>query len=174
MDEIIYNGKRFIRYSAKWADSNYMIVHETLQVALNKLYISTLDFSSFGVDELVAEGDKFKQSATYDCAIAFYEKAIDLCGGELLAYILPRITSCYRHLHMAQKAIDLFSYAKNKYGEGFITPALLTSAAAAYCDLKEYQKALQCCRWAYRRLDGNHDPNLSAVFGRIKKESGLE
>ena len=133
-----------------------------------------MDFSSFGVEDLVAEGDKLKESFTYDCAIAFYEKAINLCDEETLKYILPRITSCYRAERRPKKAIELFAYAKEKYGEEFITPVLLTSVAAAYCDVKEYENALRCCRWAYKRFGAEFDPNLSNVFARIKKESGLE
>ena len=46
---------------------------------------------------------------------------------------------------MPRKVIDLFSETKRKYGTDFITPVLLTSVAAAYCDLKEYENALRCC-----------------------------
>ena len=74
---------------------------------------------------------------------------------------------------MPRKVIDLFSETKRKYGTDFITPVLLTSVAAAYCDLKEYENALRCCKWAYKKF-GGFNPNLSNVYTRIKKESGLE
>ena len=75
---------------------------------------------------------------------------------------------------MPRSAIELFSFAKNKYGDQFITPVLLTSVAAAYCDLGEYENALRCCKWAYKRFDAQFDASLRNVFARIKKESGLE
>ena len=174
MAELIYNGKKYTRNNSKWVDSDSMVVHETLQIELNKLYLETIDFSSYSINDLIKEGDKFKASFTYDRAIVFYEKAVELCDEETLKRILPRITSCYRHEKRPKKAIELFSYAKGKYGEDFITPILLTSVAAAYCDLQEYENALRCCRWAYKRFGGDFDPNLSNVFARIKKESGLE
>ena len=170
----MYKGKKFTRSSSKWVDSDNMVVHESLQRELNKLFIDGVDFSLFSISQLVDEGDKFKNSYTYDLAIAFYEKAADKCDKEMLQYILPRITSCYRHHKTPRKAIELFTLAKSRYGEDFITPVLLTSVAAAYCDLKEYDNALRCCRWAYKRYGGELDPNLSNVFARIKKESGLE
>ena len=154
--EVVYKGKTYTRNNSKWVDKDCMVVHETLQ------------------RELIDEGDKFKASYTYEPAIAFYEKAIELCDEETLKYILPRITSCYRQEKRPKKAIELFSYAKRKFGEDFITPVLLTSVAAAYCDLQEYENAFRCCRWAYKRFEGNSDPNLSNVFARIKKESGIE
>ena len=172
MVEIVYNGKTYTRNNSKWVDRDCMVVHETLQRELNRIYLKTLDFSSYGIKELLDEGDKFKASFTYDAAIVFYEKAVELCDEETLKYILPRITSCYRHEKKPRKAIELFSYAKGKYGEDFITPVLLTSVAAAYCDLKEYENALRCCKWAYKRYGGDIDPSLMNVFMRIKKESG--
>ena len=174
MDELILRGKRYTRSNSKWVDSDNMVVHEALQKELNKLNIEGLDFSLFTISQLVDEGDRFKNSYSYDLAIAFYEKVVDRCDEEILQYILPRITSCYRQLKTPRKAIELFAFAKSKYGEDFITPVLLTSVAAAYCDLKEYENALRCCRWAYKRYGGEIDPNLSNVFARIKKESGME
>ena len=75
---------------------------------------------------------------------------------------------------MPKKVIELFSSLKNRYGVDFITPVLLTSVAAAYCDLGEYDNALRCCKWAYRKFDGEFNSNLSGVWARIKKESGKE
>ena len=117
MDELIYKGKKYTRSNSKWVDSDNMFVHASLQIELNKMYIDGMDFSRFNVKQLVGEGDKFKKSYTYDLAIAFYEKAVEKSDEELLKYILPRITSCYRMLKNPRKAIALFSYAKNKYGE---------------------------------------------------------
>lgn len=174
MAEIVYNGRKYTRNNSKWVDRDCMVVHEALQKELNQQYLKTLDLSSYTLKELVSEGDKLKDSYTYDRAIVFYEKAVEICDKETLKHILPRITSCYRHEKKPRKAIELFSYAKGKYGEDFITPVLLTSVAAAYCDLKEYENALRCCKWAYKRYNGNMDPNLSNVYARIKKESGLE
>lgn len=174
MDEIVYKGKKYTRNNSKWVDADNMVVHETMQITLNSFFIEGIDFSLFTIQQLIDEGDKFKNSYTYNLAIAFYEKAAERCDEELLQYILPRITSCYRQTKTPRKAIELFSYAKEKYGESFITPVLLTSVAAAYCDLKEYENAMRCCRWAYKRYGGELDSNLSNVFARIKKESGME
>lgn len=174
MPEITYQNKRYRRVGAKWVDASYMVVHESLQQILNDLYIETVDFSAYSIEALIEEGDKFKESGSHRAAIAFYEKAVYECDIETIRYVLPRITACYRRAHMAEKAIDLFVFAKAKFGRAYLSSALLTSVAAAYCDLLEYENALKCCKRAYAMGDGRHDPELYAVFGRIKKESGLE
>ena len=174
LERIEYNGEVYRRTNAKWVDSRNITVHESLQRTLNRLYLETVDYSSYSVEELVKEGDRLKESSSYQSAIAFYEKATLECDEKTLNYILPRITSCYRKCNMPRKVIELFSLTRSKYGTGFITPVLLTSVAAAYCDLKEYENALRCCKWAYRNFGGEFSSSLSNVWARIKKESGLE
>ena len=91
-----------------------------------------------------------------------------------LAYILPRLTSCYRMQGSPQKAIDILSFASRKHGKQMITAALLISAAAAYCDLEEYVLAKKACDRANAMSSGKSDGELKAVYGRIKKESGKQ
>ena len=173
MATIEYNGEVYTRANTKWVDSRKFVVYDGLQNILNQLYLKTLDYSNYSIDELLAEGDKLKESNSYSSAIHFYEKALEGCDETTYKYILPRITSCYRKNNMPRKVIDLFSETKRKYGTDFITPVLLTSVAAAYCDLKEYENALRCCKWAYKTF-GEFSPELSNVWARIKKESGFE
>ncbi len=174
MDKIEYKGEIYTRTSAKWVDDRHLVVHESLQRELNKAYLQTVDLSTYSVEELVCEGDKFRDSSSYSKAIVFYEYAAKECDLETLSYILPRISACYRKCNTPRKTIELFSDARKKYGADFITPVLLTSVAAAYCDLGEYDNALRCCKWAYARFGGEASQSLHNVFSRIKKESGLE
>lgn len=171
MDVITYNGKKYKRYSSKWCDENDFIVHETLQNELNKEYIKNIDISSFSILELIQEGDKFKESTSYQLAIKYYEEAAKTCDKKTMSYILPRLSSCYRKAHLSSKAIELFSFAKRKFGEDIITEALLTSAAAAYCDIFEFDKAKKCCDIAYARSKGGVSEELKLVYKRIDKET---
>ena len=174
METVTYEGRTYRRVNARWVDSSNFIVNETLQRELNHLYLETLDYTSFSVEELIEEGDKLRDGSSYRQAIIFYEKATADCDESTLKFVLPRITSCYRKCNMPRSVIDLFTTLKRRFGEGFITPVLLTSVAAAYCDLQEYDNALRCCKWAYKNFGGKSDPNLIHVWARIKKESGLE
>lgn len=165
----MYNGKIYTRRNDKWADSNNFIVYEGLQRDLNKEYARQLDPSSMSLDECVANGDKFKQSGSNGLALKFYEEAVKKADYKTMAYILPRITSCYRKSGQPQRAIDILTYASNTFGKHMVTPALLTSAAAAYCDLEDYARAKKCCDRAYAAGNGNHSGELSLVYKRINK-----
>jgi hypothetical protein len=76
LDTIEYNGEVYRRTKTKWVDSRNLVVYDGLQNILNQLYLKTLDYSNYSIDELLAEGDKLKESNSYSSAIRFYEK----CG----------------------------------------------------------------------------------------------
>ena len=171
MIEIEFKGEIYKRYNGKWVDDSFMVVVTPLQRELNRLYVQTVDFKSMDVQTLVKEGDMFKSNNDFILAVEFYEEASKICDKETLSYILPRITSCYRKNSTPQKAIDFFAFAKGKYGANIISSALLTSAAAAYCDLKEYDKATKCAKIAYAKKGGKADEDLLSVFRRIKREA---
>lgn len=173
MDIITYEGKRYWRSSAKWADKDGIIVHERLQEKLNAMFLRTLDPTQMKMEELLSYGDKFKNSGSPGAAIRFFETASLQADKSELAYILPRLTSCYRIQGSPQKAIDILSFASKKYGEQMITPALLVSAAAAYCDLNQYELAKKAYDRAFAKLNGKATDELRAVYGRIRKESNI-
>ena len=115
MDTIEYNGQTYTRRHSKWIDSDNLAVCESLQKTLNRIYLESTDLSSYSVEDLIAEGDKFNNSSSYQSAIRFYEKALEDCDADTYNYILPRITSCYRKCNMPRKVIDLFSEIQKGY-----------------------------------------------------------
>lgn len=167
-----YNGKTYYRNNSKWTDENNMVVSSYLQHILNTLSF-TEDISAMGYEEAKIEGDKYKKSESYSLAIKYYEEALnkaDSCSR--ISVILPRITSCYRKNAQPRKVIDLLSKVKADFGDGIINKALLTSAAAAYCDLGEPENAIRCCRWAYKVLKNENSERsleLASVFARANK-----
>lgn len=168
-----YNGEQYTRRNGKWVDSRCMVVCDITQNELNKLFAEKLDPKTLTVDQCIAEGDNYKNSASIWLALKFYEEAILRSDRRTLSYILPRITSCYRKNGCPQKAIDVLTYASNKFGNDLISHVLLTSAAGAYCDLKDYRRALKCCDQAYAKSNGNPSEELSLVYKRIRKESSI-
>ena len=54
-----------------------------------------------------------------------------------------------------------------------LSPALLTSLSAAYCDVGNYEMARKCANKAYAIQGGslNYSNELSLVYKRIKKEA---
>lgn len=167
MDTLIYEGNTYTRRNDKWVDSCGFIVYEGLQRDLNKVFAQQLDPSLLSLDDCISHGDKFKNSGSSFLALNFYEEAVEKADRRAMAYILPRITSCYRKSGQPQKAIDILTYASKTFGSEMITPALLTSAAAAYCDIEDYARAKKCCDRAFAISNGKDCDELSLVYNRI-------
>lgn len=168
MDKITFEGKTYVRQTIKWLDSNNTVVHEGLQRDLNIEFAKQIDPETLALEQCVAYGDIFKKSCSGTLALKFYECAAQKADYQTMSYILPRMTSCYRQIGQAKKAIEIITFAKQKFGQEMITPALLTSAAAAYCDMEDYARAKKCCDRAYAS-GGNGAEELSLVYKRIDK-----
>ena len=169
MDTLIFEGKAYTRRSQKWIDAYNMVAPEGIQRELNSQFVQQLDPASLSIDACIAYGDSFKNSGSTGLALKFYEEAIRKADYTAITYLLPRITSCYRKTGQPQKAIDILTYANNTFGSKAITPVLLTSAAAAYCDIGDYARAKKCCDRAYASSGGKYSAELSLVYNRIKK-----
>lgn len=169
MDTLVYKGKTYTRQREKWAEPSGMIACESIQADLNKEYAKQLDPARLSPDDCIAHGDKFKRSGSMGLALKFYEQAEKQADRETMAFLLPRLTSCYRETDQPQKAIDILSYASKNFGQDMLNPVLLTSVAAAYCDMGDYSRAKKCCDRAYAMSNGNASGELSLVYRRVKK-----
>lgn len=170
-EEVVYSGKKYTRVKGKWVDSNYMAVPH-LQKILDKLFEEQRNTDDFTLEELIAEGDRFKSAENYHLAIKYYVTALETTQDvNTYRYVLPRLTSCYRGQGQAAKAIELFERLTRQYGGKLHSAPLCTSIAAAYCDVKEYKKAKECADKAYAMSSGKAVGELAAVYGRIRKET---
>ena len=168
MLSLAFEGKKYFRYKDKWINDDDMVVCLDLQEKLNRRYAEIVDLSDYDVKALIAEADKFKKSESFTLAIRYYEEVAKKCDSRTLASIFPRLSSCYRRCGQARKAIDLLIGAKKKFGQEIIKVELLVSAAAAYCDLEEYDNADRCKDKARAMLNGMDNEYLNAVDRRIK------
>lgn len=168
-EQLLYKGKIYKRRKGKWIDEENIIVSMALQNDLNREFAENLVPEELSRDDCVMYGDSFKNTNSLGLAIKFYEEAFEKADKKSMAYILPRITSCYRKCGEPQKAIDVLTYASSTFGSRMVTPALLISAAAAYCDLEDYVRAKKCCDRAYGALGGRYNEELSLVYKRIEK-----
>ena len=168
-----YGGRIYTRSSSRWVDKDGFVAPVYIQNALNALAYNERDISEMSYGEAKLEGDKCKESESYSLAVKYYEQALNEASDILeMSVILPRVTSCYRRLNMPRRVIELLGDAKAAFGEEIINEALLTSAAAAYCDLGEPENAIRCCKWAYKMLRGRTEEfsiQLSNVYERAHK-----
>lgn len=172
------NGRKYQRFDAKWADESGMTVPKALSAELNRKYIATVVLEDMDYAEALREGDLFKENGEYGYAVRFYERAADAAESFWQASsVLPRVTSCYRAIGRPEKAIELFSKTKQNFGEEMMNEALLTSAAAAYCDMEQPENAIRCCKYAIARLlERGKRPGveLNNAYARAKRMAGLD
>ncbi len=165
-----YNGQIYTRIRGKWYDKNHMAVPH-LQKKLDELFEMQRNLDDFTPEELIAEGDRFKQAESWHIAVRYYDRALEVSQSvQTYRAVLPRITSCYRAQGRAKDAIALYDRLTGTYGNRLASPALLTSIGAAYCDIKDYRKAEEYAKWAYAASHGKPSPELNGLFGRIRKE----
>ena len=169
MDVLIFQGNTYTRRNEKWVDARNMVVHEGLQKDLNREYAKQLDPAKLSLSDCVAHGDRFKRSSSMGLALRFYEEAARRADSETMAYLLPRISSCYRNNGQPKKAINTFIRAVEMFGEPIASHVFLVSVAAACCDIGDYDSAKKCCNKAYAKLNGQRSDELSLVYKRIQK-----
>ncbi|WP_092637681.1 tetratricopeptide repeat protein [Acetanaerobacterium elongatum] len=171
MEVIKYEGRTYTKVNGKWFDSMNMIAPLSVQSRLNFTFSKGLDYDTMDVSELIKVADDYKASQSFGLALKAYESAIKKSDNNQVAHILPRITSCYRSVGQPEKAIQVNSWAKKLFGASIISPALLTSIAAAYCDMGEYDNAKRCCDRAYAMAGGKGFIELSLVYKRIESQT---
>ena len=172
MEEIEYKGKIYYKSNGKWYDriSNIEECYAK-QGELNNFYNSQINLENKLYSELIDLADDYKKSNSFTMAIKLYNKALEKSKNiENIKYILPRITSCYRKKGEPEKAIRLYSEVKRKYGNDIINEVMLTSIAAAYCDIKEMENAKKCADFAYKLSNGNVSEELKLVYKRLDKQ----
>lgn len=155
-----------------------MTIPKAVSVELNRAYVASVAFEDMDYSEALREGDLFKENGEYGYAVRFYERAADAAVSFWQASsVLPRITSCYRAIGRPEKAIELFAKTKRDFGEKMMNEALLTSAAAAYCDMEQPENAIRCCNFAFSRLrerEKKPGEELINVYTRAKRLAGVD
>lgn len=169
-ETIIYNDNTYRRVNGKWVDKNGMVVTH-LQKTLDNLFSKQQSKDNLTADELIAEGDRYKEAGTTHLAIQYYEAALKTKTISVHKAVLPRLTSCYRMQGQAIKAIEIYESARMTYGEKLMSSPLCTSVAAAYCDIRDYDSAKKCADKAFAMSGGNASGELNSVYRRIRKET---
>ena len=164
------DGEIYRKINGKWVDSLYLV---PALDALQKIVRASCDFESlekYSNDELEEFIKEFKSYQLYsegarvvDVLYARYCEKRDL---DKIRWILPVSTSIYRSMGSSQLSIDFYKQAITQHGSYVNSPALLTSVAAACCDVGNYEAAKKLCDRAY--ATGGYSIELSGVYERIK------
>lgn len=169
MDELKFKGKTYRRYSNRWVDSNGMVVNEFLQQDLNKEFAKSIDIATLTHMELIEAGQKYKLSGSYSLAVECFTEALKTASEGEVPFLLARLFSCYRKMNAPNKVVEYIEteLIDQEFSDKYAVA--LTSVAAAYCDLREYQKAEKYCKLAMY-LAGCASQEQKNVMARIEKE----
>lgn len=174
MEKIVYGGDEYYYHRGKVYDCSYVELNSGEAEEVLRDFYGKVDFSDQTEEQHFVFISDLK-------AARFYTKCLDVIFDRIknhelspgyMKRVFPIITSCYRNLNQPQKAIDFWMENKEIYRYSLSVP-LLTSLAAAYCDVKDYKNATYCADKAYAlQRGGTGEKNeLSLVYKRIQKET---
>lgn len=174
MEKIFFDEQTYYLINGVLYDSDFLTTPTSISQKVLSNYYKNVDYKAFNQDELLDHLKRLKSAEFYnDClkAIHFgFEKFSsfpDFCTN-----VLPIMTSCYRAVGQSQNAID-FCLKNKSLVASCVSVPLLTSLAAAYCDIGDYDTAKKYANRAYAIQGGskNFQTELSLVYERIKKET---
>lgn len=177
MEKITYEGEDYYFNKGILYDSTFIEVPKNVSQKVLKEHYEKINYEEFDEASLLEHLNYLKISECYDSCLQAINFGLKKFNSSIDYYktVLPMITSCYRALGQPQKAIDFWMTNKKLFSSCLSVP-LLTSLAAAYCDVKNYELAKKCANRAYAMQGGglNYKNELSLVYRRIKKETGEE
>lgn len=150
-------------------DSHFIAISADVAVRVIGAYFETIDYKNMSEDELVDFVRYiYKLKAYYLCDRVFKYGFEKFGKYDFARRLASTMTSVYRNVGQPKKAIE---FAKDYLGEDdFYSIPLLTSLAAAYCDINEPLTAKKYCDEAYSLQGGGvgYMNELSLVYKRIE------
>jgi len=135
--QIEIEGKYYILVGDTWYDKvNFIKPPESLIHKLNTLLITTLERKDNvqNIDLLLKCAREARNSAQYEQSIKFARRVISISPDHIGAIAI--LCSCLRAIGYAQQALD-----ETEAFSGKNYPPLITSRAAALCDLEKWEEA---------------------------------
>ena len=168
------DGEIYRNINGRWVDSSSLVPpREILKQIIRKFYYFD-SLVKYSAKELREQLLYCKNEELTDEAIAIadelqsrYEVGVrgraDISG---LRWLLPVRTSLYRMKGNPRKAIEIYLDAMSRWGDGVVSGPLYVSIAAAFCDIGDYETAIEFCKktWAL----GERSEELKIVWKRAK------
>lgn len=174
MEKINYENEVYYFSKGIIYDSSFLETPKYISQQVLKKYYSEINYQDFSEEKLLEYLKQLKTSTFYEQCLKVIDYGLNKFTKSVDFYrtVFPIITSCYRALNQPQKAIDFWMENKKIFTTCLSVP-LLTSLAAAYCDIKDYVLAKKCADKAYAIQGGgkNYQTELSLVYQRIQKET---
>ena len=175
VEKIVLDGETFYFEKGKLYDSSFIETPSATSEQILARYFETIDYKALEESDFLEYVKNLKRAdINHTCleAIEYGQKKFSDSVG-FYTTVFPIITSCYRNIGMPEKAIRFWMENKEIFKSCLSVP-LLTSLAAAYCDVGNYELALKCAKRAYALQGGskNYATELSNVYHRINSALG--
>ncbi len=173
---VIVDGETYRYYKENWVDSMFILVNGDVMTKIIDERVKNLD--SVPYEEVLEQTKKLKDSGYYSHALQLLDWLIDnytkATNGVVILHTLSAMkTSCMRKVNKSQDAIEFYNDISAKFPSLKENPALLTSVTSAYCDIDDYETALQYARKAcVASMDTHFAEELGKVIMRIKNKLG--
>ena len=169
--KVSLNDEEYFLIKGKWYDSYSIEVPLSIGIKLTEQLLSS-NLDEFSNEELEKFVMGFKDQGLTPQALrvldVLYDRYVKAQDVYKLRWLMPVETSLLRLSHTPQQAIDFYNEQVAKFGKTIESPQLLTSIAAAHCDVRDYVNAKKLCDRAFAW--GGPSYELSAVYQRIKAE----
>ena len=170
--KVTLNDEQYMLVKGKWLDSHFIEAPLNIGIQLTEQILkdNTDEFSDEDLKQfLLGFKDQGLTAQALHVASILYARYVEAEDVANIRWLMPIETSLLRLSNTPQKAIEFYTSQVAKFGKAVESPPLLTSLAAAYCDVHDYVSAKRLCDRAYAW--GGSSLELSAVYGRIKSES---
>ena len=170
--QVTFNDEEYSLIKGKWLDSHFIEVPINIAIQLTEQVLNDnlSDFSNEDLEGfLMGFKDQGLTTKALEIADILYDRYAQANDTYKLRWLMPIKTSLFRISKSPQKAIEFYTLQIEKLGNSVNSPQLLTSIAAAYCDLRDYANAKQVCDRAFAWSGWSYE--LGAVYERIKREA---
>ena len=174
MKIINYDGEKYYCLKGKFLDSSFIEVENNLAKKLFYEMYPNIDYSTLDSEKILEyiklskETGLFEETKKACLHILDQRKESEI----LVKKALPILTSALRNLKNPNEAIRIANpYATDP---NYVSVALLTSLASAYCDIDDPKSAKKYLARAQERSGnkGVMDAEVSTVYTRIQKMLG--
>ncbi|MCL2555540.1 MAG: hypothetical protein FWE03_00785 [Firmicutes bacterium] len=177
--EIEIDGILYIKSGKYWyaEDAIGIVPPDSIMKKILKKELESHDLKSMTIFELQEFIKITREIEHYDFCLEAVEQLLDLVTEKndtiLLRNCMSIKVSCLRKLKRSSEAIEFCKAMKELYSDDIRNVNTLTSLAAAYCDIEDWDTAKKVCDHAYKKQGGSvgYTNELSMVYKRIAAKS---
>lgn len=169
------DGEIYRKINGQWVDSMFLKPPREIFVKIIRKFYNFDRLSEYPIEELREQLLYCKNEKLFCEATAFADElqsryeagTYGRANVSSLRWLLPVRTSVCRMKDNPVGAIKIYNDAQARFGDRVVSGPLYVSIAAAFCDMEDYETAIEFCKKA--RAHGERSEELNKVWKRAKK-----